>query len=498
MRTRISEPLWVTLISHLLARHDVETAAILFGEVVRGDDDGDVLVIRQVVPVPDDAYLERRIDRIRIDPVALNRLVRRARDKGWSIITAHSHPGTSTPWFSWADDAGDARLMPSFAVQVPGVPHGSIVVAGDNGAATLRLFEDPTSHPAVLAVVGRTFTTWPAAASASSETHHRQHLALGESGQAALERLRVGVVGAGGTGSVVAAQLAHLGVGELVLVDGDVVEKSNVSRIIGATVVDVGTAKVEVVARYARGLGVDVRTVPRALLRAADAAALNGCDVVFSCVDRHVPRALLNRFSYDACVPVIDLGTVFRVDASGTVTGDGGRVVLVGPGRPCMACEGLLDPERLRVEQLSDEERERGRAEGYVLGAELPQPAVISFNTTVAGAAVTELLRMVTGFAGASDPPDRLSFSFSAGTVRRTRLPAGTACRICEDPHTGDAQVASRGGLAAGAPGPARGILQHELVRRDPRASQAQHRRRRRRRERRRVLHRPLREHGRA
>ena len=142
-------------------------------------------------------------------------------------------------------------------------------------------------------------------------------------------------------------------------------------------------------------------------------------------------------------MPVIDLGTVFRVDSSGVVTGDGGRVVLVGPERPCMACWGMLDPQRLRVEQLSGEDRERGQAEGYVLGAELPQPAVISFNTTVAGAAVTELLRMVTGFAGSEEPPDRLSFSFSSGTARRTRLPAGTSCRICENAQPADTLVAA-------------------------------------------------------
>ena len=100
-----------------------------------------------------------------------------------------------------------------------------------------------------------------------------------------------------------------------------------------------------------------------------------------------------------------------------------------------MACWELLDPERLRVEQLSDEDRERGRAEGYVLGADVSQPAVISLNTMVAGAAVTEFLRMVTSFAGADDPPDRLSFSFSTGTVRRTRLPAGTSCWVCGVPQ---------------------------------------------------------------
>ncbi len=150
----------------------------------------------------------------------------------------------------------------------------------------------------------------------------------------------------------------------MVLADDDLVEKSNISRIVGATLADVGHPKVTVAARYAARLGVNVHALRRAVRTADDAAILCSCDVVFSCVDRQVPRAILNRFAYEACVPVIDLGTVFRVDANGVVTGDGGRVVLVGPGRPCLACAGILDPERLRVEQLSSAELERARAEG--------------------------------------------------------------------------------------------------------------------------------------
>ena len=433
MITRISSPLWNKVLAIVLKRQDVETAALLFGEVLRGEGNERVIIIREVVPIPEDAYLERRIDRLRIDPIAMNRLTRRARDRGWSIVTVHSHPGTTSPWFSWADDAGDARLMPSFAVQVPDVPHGSMVLAG-NGSATLRLFEDGASEESPLSIVGRTLTRWPLAAGAASASHDRQRLALGEHGQAALRHTRIGIVGLGGTGSVVATQLAHLGVDSLLLVDGDLVETSNVSRIVGATLADVGHPKVAVAARYAAGLGVKAHALKRAVKTADDAAVLRSCDVVFSCVDRHVPRAILNRFAYDACVPVIDLGTVFRVGANGVVTGDGGRVVLVGPGRSCLACAGILDPERLRVEQLSPEDLELARTEGYVIGADVPQPAVISFNTTVAGAAVTELLRMVTSFAGTEDPPDRLSFSFSTGNVRRVTLARRADCSICSGP----------------------------------------------------------------
>jgi hypothetical protein len=62
---------------------------------------------------------------------------------------------------------------------------------------------------------------------------------------------------------------------------------------------------------------------------------------------------------------------------------------------------------------------------------DIPQPSVIAFNTSVAGAAVVEFLRLVTAFAGADDAPLRLSFDFTTGAVRRNRLAASPACRIC-------------------------------------------------------------------
>jgi hypothetical protein len=73
----------------------------------------------------------------------------------------------------------------------------------------------------------------------------------------------------------------------------------------------------------------------------------------------------------------------------------------------------------------------REAADGYILGAEVPQPSVIPFNTMVAGAAAIEFLRIVTGFAGVEGAPQRLSFDFASGSVRRNALSEAFACRIC-------------------------------------------------------------------
>lgn len=432
MKLRIPEYLWQPLCEQLFTRKDVESAGLLFGEPVQTPA-GTVIAIREAFTLADEAYRIRRRDQLSLDPIVCNRLIRRARDKNWSVFTIHTHPDATEPWFSAADDAGDARLMPSIRCQIPDAPHGSIVLI-DNGNAIARAFdENAVSTEIPLHVVGRILNTMHSSIVAREPWFSRQELALGARGQSQLRNMRVGVIGLGGIGSIVSLQLAHLGIGELVLVDGDIVEASNVSRIAGATKDDVDrTYKVEVAARYAKSLSL-VRHIEQypEFLGPPHTPLLASCDAIVCCVDRHTPRALLNRIAYHCHIPVIDLGTVFRVNTAGTITGDAGRVVVVGPGRPCLGCWGHLDPEALRIEALSSEDRESAIQAGYIEGAAEAQPSVVAFNTFVAGAGIAELLRIVTAFAGTESPPLRMAFSFSEGTVRRNTLALDRRCRIC-------------------------------------------------------------------
>ena len=442
MTLRILESQWIAFAEALCARRDVESAGVILAERLRG---GQVLLARHLLPVPDDGYLIRHSDQLRIAPLALNRLIRPARDGALSVLTVHTHPRSSRPWFSAADDAGDSRLMPSFFDQMPG-PHGSIVIAGDTREPTGRLWsERGTTVDLVLRIVGKIVRTHRTDSEAPSEPwFDRQTLALGDAGQRILRSLHVGIVGFGGTGSVAFVQLAHLGVGRITVIDGDRVDDSNVSRIIGATVRDAGvTKKVDLATRYAEalGLGTHVKVMRGHLGTDVPATDVEGCDLLLSCVDRHRPRALLNRLAYRRAIPLIDMGSAFRVDSTGRIEAGAGRVVIVGPGRRCLACWGHIDPDRLRIEALTAESRTSQAAEGYVDGADVPQPSVVAFNTTIAGTAVIELIRLATHYAGTDDPPMRLGFDFVTGAVRRNVLPSEGSCTICLSPKHAQARL---------------------------------------------------------
>lgn len=66
---------------------------------------------------------------------------------------------------------------------------------------------------------------------------------FGARGQAVLREMAVAVVGAGGGGSLLVQMLGHLGIGRIVVIDYDVVDETNLSRIVGAGPGDVGRLK---------------------------------------------------------------------------------------------------------------------------------------------------------------------------------------------------------------------------------------------------------------
>ena len=85
-----------------------------------------------------------------------------------------------------------------------------------------------------------------------SEWFSRSEALLGGAAMARLHAARVLVVGVGGVGSWCAEALVRTGLGEITLVDDDVVAESNVNRQCPATAATVGRAKVEAMAERLR------------------------------------------------------------------------------------------------------------------------------------------------------------------------------------------------------------------------------------------------------
>lgn len=128
----------------------------------------------------------------------------------------------------------------------------------------------------------------------------KQIISFGEKGQEALQKAKVLIVGCGGLGCPVAMYLSRAGVVHIGLVDGDVVQLSNLHRQILFNEQDVGSLKVEA-AQQALLLGNSdllIQTYPYRLNTKNYKEILSEYDVIIDCSDNFETRYLVN----DACV----------------------------------------------------------------------------------------------------------------------------------------------------------------------------------------------------
>lgn len=267
----------------------------------------------------------------------------------------------------------------------------------------------------------------------------RQIRAFGPDGQRVLRELRVGIVGAGGTGSALFEQLVRLGVGEILTIDPDVIndDGSNVTRVYGSTMADIGHPKVDLAKRNAHriGIGTNVTAIQGTINDEGTVRFLTDCDVVFGCTDDNRGRVTLGRLATWYLIPVIDMGVKLTSD-DGTLRGIEGRVTTIEPGRGCLQCRGRISDAALQSEVLNPAERAQRVAEGYAAGLDERDPAVIAYTTAVAAHAVNEFLHRL--FALDDDTPSgELIIRFHCRDIRRNTRTGGPG-HWCMDPaHLG-------------------------------------------------------------
>lgn len=207
---------------------------------------------------------------------------------------------------------------------------------------------------------------------------------LGANSENILRGATVGIVGAGGGGSHIVQQFAHMGIGGYVIADPDFIEDTNTNRLIGGTLDDVVASrpKVDIAARLIRGLQPDARIVlvPGKWQDSVD--DFKQCDVIVGAVDSFKDRDELERFARKHLVPYVDIGMdVHAIGEAGYLVT--GQVILSMPGEPCLRCCGLITDERLAQE-----------AQRY--GAAGSRPQVVWSNGALASTAVAIVTQILT------------------------------------------------------------------------------------------------------
>lgn len=418
---RLTDGQFKSLRAHLLP-DDNEHAAIL----VCGMAGDRTVVCRRVVPLSAEDLESAGQLHLHISPLTLARLAKQAAREAATLVVCHSHPFSGVVRPSSIDLKTEqelcGRVLPG---RLSGRAVGSLIL-GPNGVSG-RLWRDGTADDLALTVSGRRIDVSDDV-HVGDEREHRQMLVWGAAGQHRLRSARVVVVGAGGTGSHVVSQLAHLGVGHLVLIDHDVVEPSNLSRVVGATSDSIGSPKVHVLEASVSRIRPEttVEAVVRSLVD-IDAGWLGQFDAVVCCTDSHGSRALLTQLAAQYLIPLIDVGIEVQQGPQGSRAGGGVRVIR--PGEPCLHCMAILDPALVREEFLTDEQRDIEAGRGYLRGLDEPAPSVIALNGVVASLAVVELIDLLLGVFSAS--PIRLLYRAEARAVTVTAAERDPACWVC-------------------------------------------------------------------
>jgi hypothetical protein len=203
------------------------------------------------------------------------------------------------------------------------------------------------------------------------------------------------VVGVGGTGSTVAIQLARMGVARLRLLDMDVIDRTNLSRVYGSRTRDIGKPKVDVVRRHITAFSSTKVETRRVDITAIDIVPeLIDSDVIFGCTDNLTSRAVLNDVSLQYYIPLIDAGCRIILNNDDSINQAVVKVQVVTPDNACLWCTGTLDGVTIMQESLPENEKKKLAQEGYYKSVG-NQPSIISITTLTASVAVNKLLNLL-------------------------------------------------------------------------------------------------------
>ena len=192
---------------------------------------------------------------------------------------------------------------------------------------------------------------------------------FGEAGQRALGTARVVVVGAGGLGCAVLPVLAASGVGELVVIDDDRIETTNLHRQTLYGSADVGRSKSEVAAERLGALGAQALAVPERVTAANAAALIAGASLVVDGTDD-----LDARYALDDVCAAAGVALVW-----GSAIGFSGQVGVAASPGPRWCDLFPVRPDAAALDSCA------------TVGV-LP-----SLCTTVGGAMATEAMKLLTG-----------------------------------------------------------------------------------------------------
>jgi molybdopterin/thiamine biosynthesis adenylyltransferase len=404
-----------------------------------------------MIELDEDWVLHSSATHIRFNMRLLPDVFFRCEKEGLELGFVHSHP-TGASEFSAVDDRNEQAILRGYAgANGQSVSLVSLVLCDTKWLGRVRRADNPITSTAArhVSVLDDNVRIYLASAEVEADdTLLRQEAAFGKPFNQKLRSLRAVVVGAGGTGSPLATLLARAGIGELVIVDGDDLEQTNLNRVRGYGHTDVGHNKAERLAAYINSLGLPgtvAVAIPEFLQESPEAIdALSSADVIFGCTDDVGGRDLLNQATYYYSLAYIDSGLTGAIGADDTgpyLRDHRGRVSVVLPeSGACLRCQRVVTDAKLAYEravrerpELAELDPETLRREFYLTGGQESAPGVGPFTSATADFAAAALMDLIRGFRRPPDDirQDNLWVDFVHLSIYSNGYDENAACFCC-------------------------------------------------------------------
>ena len=375
-----------------------------------------------------------------------------AQEDGCGLVLLHSHPGGCGWQLMSGPDRDCESSYANLVREITGLPLVGMTLASGDRTWSARQWDlgvgqdVDCTHCANVRVIGdRLVVSWndavcPAPRSTGSQV--RTVSAWGDERQADLARRRVLVVGAGSVGLDVAIRLAASGLCHLTIMDFDLVEERNLDRLVGARRRDarLRRAKIHVARREAEAAATTadgaVEVSDRSICEPDGLKLALDHDLIFSCVDRPWPRAVLNSLAYSDLIPVIDGGIAIDTFDDGTMRNATWRSHVIRPGRPCMACNEQLDMGSVTADRqglFEDPSYIAGDGHAVVPAGQNVAPLSIS----VAASLLAQYVSFSVGPAGFGEPGP-LQYALSTHQLDRLGCSSKPHCSVEMDEDVGD------------------------------------------------------------
>jgi molybdopterin/thiamine biosynthesis adenylyltransferase len=225
------------------------------------------------------------------------------------------------------------------------------------------------------------------------------------------------IAGVGALGSFIATNMTLSGIGQLILVDMDTIETSNLNRQLLFRKRDVRRYKSEVAARRLRRMNpdIDIISLPRKLEN-IQRKYYEKADVIVAGLDSFDARRWLNSLVVDLKKPFI----------SGGMYGLMGHVQRIIPYEtPCFECQPLIPQEKLSqaCSPLGEKRKHLPKK------PEAPMPAVATISMIIGGIISQEAIKHIMGLGKPLD--NYLFYDGKTNTTTVLRLERKFNCPVC-------------------------------------------------------------------